>query len=42
MARYTLAYTHARMTISGAQNVRWTIVYANTLLRAQKNMYEDF
>ena len=40
--RYTLAYTRAQTTIWGALNVRCTIVYANMLLGARKNVYHDF
>ena len=41
MAGYTLTCTCAQMTIQGAQNARCLIVYANMLLRAQKNLYQD-
>ena len=36
-----LAYPHAQTTIY-VQNVRCTVMYANMLLGAQKNMYQDF
>ena len=41
-ARYTIVYTHAITTIWGAQNVMCTVVYANMLLGAKKNVYQDF
>ena len=37
----TLASMHPRATTRGTQNVRCTSVYANMLLGAQKNEYQD-
>ena len=41
MARYMLVYMHAQMTNLGASNVSCTIVYANMLLGARKNVYQN-